>query len=228
MKPALLKQETKIATSISLQKVLLYCGIISSPWYFIINTIIPLRYPGYSIISQTVSELSAIDTPTRSLWMILCIFYTLLMIAFGFGIWLSANDSKKLRFVGAVIIFDAIFGAFWPPMHQREVIAAGNGTLTDTLHLSWTYVHIFLMLLMIIFAAASFGNKFRIYSRATIMVFIVFGILTTRGSMGIETGEPTPYVGIWERVNIAAYMIWIIVFAIALLKRKLNPYPQGK
>jgi len=227
MKPTLLKQETKIATSVSLQKALLYCGIVSSPWYFIINIIIPLRYPGYSVTSQTVSELSAIDTPTRTLWMIFCSLYTLLMIAFGFGVWLSANSSKKLRFVGAVIIFDAIFGAFWPPMHQRDVIAAGNATLTDTLHLVWTYVHIFLVLLMIIFGAMAVAKKFQIYSIVTIMIFIVFGILTTKESIGIETGKPTPYVGIWERVNMAAYMIWIIAFATSLI-RKPKSHPPGK
>ena len=204
----------------TLQKFLLFCGILSTLWYFIINVIVPYQYPGYNIASQTVSELSAVDTPTRSLWVLLCIPYSLLLIAFGWGIWLSSAHSKKLRFVAALIIFDAAFGFFWPPMHQREVIAAGGGTLTDTLHLVWTFIHLVFMLLMIGFAAAALGKAFRIYSIATVVVFIVFGILTTQESPGIEAGRPTPYIGIWERVNMGAYMLWIVVFAMVLMKKK--------
>jgi Protein of unknown function (DUF998) len=203
-----------------LLKSLLSCGILSSLWYVIVNIITAGLYPGYSVASQTVSELSAIDAPTRTLWVMLVIFYTLLLMVFGWGIWLSAGHNKKLRFVAGILIVDAVFGIFWPPMHQREVIAAGGGTLTDTLHLVWTYIHLVLILLMIGFGAAAMKKNFRIYSIATVVAFIVFGILTTRESPGIETGEPTPYIGIWERINVGAYMLLIAVFAVVLLQRE--------
>jgi len=205
------------------RKSLLICGIVSMLWYVVINIIVPAQYPGYDIASQTVSELSAIDIPTRRLWFLLCLFYSLLLLAFGLGIWLSAKGNRKLRFVGAIILFDAVLGIFWPPMHQREVIAAGGGTLTDTLHLFWAFVHLVLMLLMISFGAAVLGKGFRLFSAAIVLIFIVFGILTTRESLGLKANLPTPHVGIWERVNIGAYMLWIIVFANELLKRNNKP-----
>jgi hypothetical protein len=202
------------------RKVFLSCGILSILWYLAINIIVPPQYPGYDIASQTVSELSAIGAPTRGLWSVLCIFYTLLFIAFGIGIWLTAKGSPKLRIVAAVVLFDAVFGFFWPPMHQREVIAAQGGTITDTLHVVWAFVHLGLMLLMIGFGAAAFGKSFRIFSIAIVLTFILFGILTTQESMVLEAGLPTPNVGIWERVNIGAYMLWVVVFAFALLRRE--------
>ena len=198
---------------------LLSCGILSMLWYVVINIIVPTQYPGYNIASQTVSELSAIDAPTRPFWFVLCIFYSLLFIAFGAGIWLSANGNRKLRFVAVVIVFDAVFGFFWPPMHQREIIAAGGGTLSDTLHLVWAFAHLILMLLMIGFGAAVFGKGFRIFSAGIVLVFIVFGTLTAIESRGIEADLPTPYVGIWERINIGAYMVWVVVFAVMLLRK---------
>ncbi|ULQ53402.1 DUF998 domain-containing protein [Flavihumibacter fluvii] len=201
------------------QKRLLLCGILAMLWYVIINIIVPANYPGYDFVSQTVSELSAIDAPSRTLWVVLCLFYTLLFMLFGSGIWLSAKGDRKLRFVGGVVLFDAAIGLFWPPMHQREVIAAGGGTLTDTLHLTWAFVHLALMLLMIGFGAAAFGKGFRIFSVIIVLIFLVFGILTSKESVGIEAGQPTPLVGIWERINIGAYMIWVVVFAIKLMKR---------
>jgi len=201
------------------RKGLLICGIISMLWYAAINVIVPTQYPGYDISSQTVSELSAIDAPTRTFWVVLCIFYSFFFIAFGLGIWLSANGNRKLRFVAAVILFDAVLGFFWPPMHRREIIAAGGGTITDTLHLVWTFVHLGLVLLMIGFGAATFGKNFRIFSVAIVLIFIMFGILTTKESPGIQANLPTPHIGTWERINIGAYMLWVIVFAIMLLKR---------
>ena len=201
------------------RKSLLVCGILSMLWYVAINILVPAQYPGYDIASQTVSELSAIDAPTRTLWMVLCIFYSIFFVAFGLGIWLSANGNRKLKFVSAVIIIDAVIGLYWPPMHQREIIAAGGATLTDTLHLVWAFVHLLLMLLMIGFGAAIIsGKSFRIFSAAIVLVFIIFGILTTKDSSGIEANLPTPHLGIWERINIAAYMLWVIVFAILLIR----------
>ena len=224
MEPALIHAEKRLPATNNLQRMLLACGVISIVWYVAMNIIVPLTNNEYNISSQTVSELSAIDAPTRQLWVVLCIPFSLLTIFFGCGVWLSAGRNKKLRFVAMVIILDAIIGSFWPPMHKREVIAAGGGTLTDTLHLAWAFIHLGCMLLMIGFSAAALGKVFRIYSIATIAVFIVFGILTTVESNGIEAGEPTPFVGILERVNIGAYMLWIVVFAITLLKkdRKAN------
>ncbi len=203
-----------------MRKILLFCGIFSMLWYVLMNIIVPTQYAGYDSTSQTVSELSAINAPTRQFWFLLAIFYSILFIAFGSGLWLSARGNRKLMYVAGFIIFDAVIGFFWPPMHRREVIAAGGGTTTDLLHLVWAFVHLVLMLLMIGFGAAIFGKTFRIFSLLIVTVFIIFGILTTRDSSGIEANLPTPYLGIWERINIGAYMLWVIVFAILMIKRQ--------
>ena len=220
MKSLSIQTNRELGTKSALQKSLLLCGILSTLWYAIINVIVPLQYPGYNVTSQTVSELSAIDAPTRSLWMTLCIPFSLLLIAFGIGVWLQAGYNNKLRYAAGIIIFDAILGFFWAPMNKREVIAAGDGTLSDILHLVWAFLHLALMLLMIGYGAAALGKRFRIYSILTVLTFVVFGILTTLESQGIETGEPTPYIGVWERINMGAYMLWVVVFATVLLKKK--------
>jgi hypothetical protein len=205
-------------------KSLLVCGILSMLWYAAINIAVPARYPGYDMASQAVSELSAIGAPTRTIWIVLCIFHSLFFLAFGSGIWLSAKGNRKLRFVATVVIIDAIMGFYWPPMRQREIIAAGRGTLTDTLHLVWTFAHLVLMLLMIGFGAATISRKgFSIFSAAIVLTFIIFGILTTMESSGIEGNLPTPHLGTWERINIAAYMFWVIVFAILLIRKDNKP-----
>ncbi len=65
---------------------MLVCGIVSSPLYVAMNVIGAMQFEGYSSLSQTVSELSAIGAPSRPLWVALAILYTLLVTAFGWGI----------------------------------------------------------------------------------------------------------------------------------------------
>ena|SRR5687767_4750343 len=83
---------------------------------------------------------------------------------FGWGVWLSARSNRALRVAGPVTIIAAIAGLFWPPMHRREVLAAGGETLTDTMHLVWTAANGVRTLLVMGLGAAAFGGRFRLYS----------------------------------------------------------------
>lgn len=202
-----------------IRKALLACGIFSSLWYVAINIFVPMMYDNYSTVSFTVSELSAIGAPTRILWVLLVLLFPLLFTAFGWGIWQFSEGNRALRMLGALVIGYGILNFNWPPMHQREVIAGGGGTLTDTLHIAWAMITLLFMMLMMIFGAAALGKKFLLYTMATTIVFIVFGILTGLEAPGISDNLPTPLIGVWERINIGAFMLWVMMLSIALLQR---------
>lgn len=205
--------------TLMMRKFLLTCGILSSLWYVGINIFVPTQYEGYSVASLTVSELSAIGAPTRIIWVLLAIMYLLLLMAFGWGVLKSTGGSRQLRIAGNLIIAYCIINFYWPPMHQREVIAAGGGSLTDSLHIVWALMTLLFNMLLMGYGAAALGKRFRLYTIATWVVFMVFGILTFIESPGIEVNQPTPHLGVWERINIGAFLLWIIIFAIALLNR---------
>jgi hypothetical membrane protein len=207
----------KFSENVLLRTLLLTCGIVSSLYYVIVNIIVVMKYDGYNVAAQAVSELSAIGAPTRSLWVLLLMFYTLLVIAFGLGIWQSGEQNRNLRIAGGMMIAYAIIGVFWPPMHTREALAAGEGSLTDTLHIAFTFITVPMMLLIIGFGAAAFGKWFRIYSIATIVIQVGFGVLTGLDAPNMEADLPTPMMGVWERISIGAYMVWVIVLAANLL-----------
>jgi hypothetical protein len=101
------------------------------------DVLIAMQWDGYSPAFQTISELPAIDAPTRSLWLPPAVLYTILVTAFGWGVWTSACRSRAIRVVGALIVAYGTLGVVWPfaPMHLREVIAAGGSTLSDALHI---------------------------------------------------------------------------------------------
>lgn len=205
-----------------MRQLLLGCGILSSLLYTAMLVFIPMHWSGYSSASQTVSELSAIDAPTRALWVPLGILWSLIYAAFGWGVWRSAGRSRAVRVVGAVIIISGILGLFWPPMHQREVLAAGGGTLTDTLHIAWTMVNGVLTLLAMGVVAAAFRRSFRWYSIVTMVVLLAAGVVTALDAPRIQANLPTPLAGVWERVNIAVWLLWVVVLAVLLLRWTLR------
>ena len=199
-----------------LVRVALLCGIVSSLLYVAMNALIPMRWDGYSSAAQTVSELSAIGAPTRPLWVSLGTVYTLLVAAFGWGVMTSARRNGAMRVAGALLMAYGIIGLGWPPMHLREVLAAGGATLTDTLHIVFAIVTVLVMLLAIGFGGAAFGKGFRLYSIATMVVLFACGALTIPDAARIQANLPTPWIGVWERINIGAFLLWVVVLAISL------------
>jgi Protein of unknown function (DUF998) len=199
----------------SVRTLLLTCGILSSLLYTAMLVFVPLQWAAYSSFSQTISELSAIDAPTRPLWMALGIFWTSLYVAFGLGVWMAAGETRRLRIVGAIMIGQGIVGLFWPPMHLRGT----SVTMTDTLHIAWTMVNGMLTMLAMGFGAAALRKPFRRYSITTMVVLVAAGAATGRYASRIPADLPTPWAGVWERINLTAFLLWVVVLAIALLRR---------
>jgi hypothetical protein len=198
------------------RKALLVCGIASSVLYAAM--IWGIRYEGYDPISQVPSELTAIGAPTRALWARLGWIYTGLVAAFGVGLWNFAGGNRDVRIVGGLILAFASLGLLWPfaQMHQREVLAAGGGTPSDTLHLVLGAVTVLLMFLAIGFGATAFGKRFRLYSIVTIVVLLVFGGLTFTEAPRLQMNLPTPWIGLWERLDISVFLMWVVVLAAGL------------
>ena len=204
----------------TLRKSLLISGILSSALYVVMNVVVAAQWPGYSSASQTISELSAIGAPTRQIGIVLGAFYTLLVTVFGWGIVISAGERRPLRVAGWALIVYGALGIAWLffPMHLRETLAAGGGTLSDTMHIVLAMVTVFLMVLAILCAAAALGIRFRVYSVATLAILLCFGLLTTLDAPKVSSNAPTPWLGVWERVNVGVFLLWVVVIAIVLLR----------
>jgi hypothetical protein len=199
----------------------LVCGIASSVLYLVMNVLVPTQWPEYSWASQTVSELSAVGAPTRPLWVAMAMFYTVLVTAFGWGVRMAAGEDRRMRAAGGLIALYGALGVLWPfaPMHQREVLAAGGGTLADTLHIAFGVATEIIYLLALAMAAAALGRAFRLYSMATFVAVFAFAVPIFRQAPLVGKNGDTPLIGIWERINIGVFLLWVIVLAAALLGR---------
>jgi hypothetical protein len=209
---------TTYVIRIETKKVLLVCGILSTIVYVVAIILGALQWKEYDSISQTVSELFAIDAPSARLVIPLLLIYSIFVFAFGMGVWLSAGTKRILRVVAGLIIAKEILGVIatlFAPMHMRGI----EVSLTDTMHGVLTAVGVLLCMLPTVgFGALIFGKGFRIYSVITIMIFLIFGILAGMNGSKIAENQPTPLAGVWERINILTYFIWVIIFTVKLLR----------
>ena len=204
------------------RKILLGCGVVSSVLYITVDVLGSLRYPGYSYADQEFSELTAQGSPVRSLMIALNEFpYTLLVAAFAGGVWTSAEPKRAGRITGAMLIGYALTGVVtgvFFPMKTREALAAGEGTLRNAMHPPGTIVMSLFMVLAMGFGARLLGRRFLYYSYGTIAILIVFGVLTSLQVGRMEANQPTPWMGVAERINIYATMLWVAVLAIGHLR----------
>jgi hypothetical protein len=198
---------------------LLGCGALASLLYMASDLIGSLSWVGYSPLSQAFSELNAIGAPTRGLMLLLLAIDNVLLLAFGSGL-LAARGRKAQRIAGSLVIANAVAGLSLPlfPMHVRGTGPAGG----DLGHILLTIVTVALIILVFCFGAFAHGRAFRLYSFATLLVVVGFGAWAGMDGARLAAGEPTPWLGLKERVNIYAYIVWNAAFSIAALQKWRN------
>jgi hypothetical protein len=55
---------------------------------------------------------------------------------------------------------------------------------------------------------------------------LVFGAITSLYAPEVQANEPTPWLGVYERINAYGYMLWIVVFAISLWRAQATVAPD--
>ncbi|HEY6617046.1 MAG TPA: DUF998 domain-containing protein, partial [Vicinamibacterales bacterium] len=181
-----------------------------------IDVIAALRYPDYhNYADQMVSELFAVGAPTRTLMVWLSIPYNFLVFVLAMGVWASAGGKRATRFTAAALVgYGAVStaGLLLFPMDVRGTVESQR----DTLHIIATIVMSIFIVAVMAFGAFTHGTRFRLYSFATIATVIVFGAWA--GILARPMPGPTPWLGLAERVNIYATMLWVAVLAVSFLR----------
>jgi hypothetical protein len=200
---------------------LLACGILTAVLGIGADILAAMLYPGYSYTGQAISELSAIGAPTASSLAVTGTIYLVLEFAFAVGIWMAAGPKRSLRITAGLLFALWAVGvlAIFFPMQQRADLATSGPMLTDVMHLIiWGVVTSLLILFMIGFGASADGKWFRVYSYATILLFVVGLIWTWWDAPAVEANLPTPWLGVHERLMVYAEIVWLMVLAIVLLR----------
>jgi hypothetical protein len=214
----------------AVKRALLACGIGSPVVYVAANVVGALRGGGYSSVNQTVSELTAIDAPSRPVALPLFVASDVLSLAFGAGVVASAGRNRPLRVAGGLLVGVGVANMISPftPMHTRAVLAAGGGTGTDKAHLAVLSATMLQIAGAMGFGATAFGKGFRNFSVASLVTMLVAGGLTGTQKNAVAANLPTPWNGVYERTSIGVYLLWMAVLAAVLLRASGRAQPRGQ
>ena len=176
--------------------------------------IAPLRHPGYhNFTSQMVSELMAVGAPTRHLLIWLFTPYNLLVFAFAAGVWASAQGRRSVRLTAAALVGYGVVS------NGRAILLpdglARNGGLAAGRSAHRGHVRdVDLDRRRDGVRSLRARKAVPLYSLATIAIVVVFGTLA--GLLARPMPGSTPGLGLAERVNIYATMLWMASLAASL------------
>jgi len=196
-------------------RALLMCGVASSLVYAATEILASMRWEGYDWTARMVSDLFAVSAPTRSFIVVPMMIYNALILAFAAGVWLCRRNRAE-GVASALMAVYAVVGVFGLLVFPLDYNRSGSGA---AMHMVATFTLIILMFAFIVTAAIGGGRAFRIYSALTVLMIIGGAILAGMQVPLIEAGLPTPGLGIYERLNIYAMLLWVAVFAINLWPR---------
>jgi len=206
-----------------MRRALLVCGVLSTMTYLAADVLGSLQWEGYSYVDQTISELAAIDAPSRPVVMPLFVAYGILLFACAAGVAMSGR-AKPLRGAAAMLATIGALGVagYFFPIHTR----AAAWTINETMHSVLTGLTVVAILIGMGYTAM-LGPRFRIYSFVTIALTFGAGALGGWIGRGLASDQPTPWVGIVERVSVFSYLLWVAVLSIALLRQAPVATPHG-
>jgi hypothetical protein len=99
-------------------------------------------------------------------------------------------------------------------MNERSA----DRTLSDTMHLIVAATTMLLLCAAILAGRNAFEARFRRYSVATVVLMLLFFALTIRDVPNVAAHLPTPFMGFNERISMAAWLLWIAVLSVKLLR----------
>jgi hypothetical protein len=174
-------------------------------------------YPGYSHVSQAISELIGSGSPVAGIINPLFLFYNILLLLFSYAVYMKWGS--VMTKIGAVLL-GVVAGAsilmWWFPMD----VPGGAVTQTGVIHIILASIES----LSTVITAFLFGVSLKKRSPYLSAVSFVTGIalLLTGPLAGISVSQESPYMGIFERITIGAFMIWLWLTSFELTKTTLR------
>ncbi len=202
-------------------KALLMCGLAYSVSFVVVSDLFAgLLYRSYDHLDQTISELSARGAPTRPLIAAFTPVWSGLLVAFGIGVLRAANGKRPLQAAGGLLIAHGVVSLqwLWFPMTARGANITGSTRWSDVGHLVLVAWSGLFALAEIGCGAAALNRCFRVYSIMTVVTALVFGALTSTQAANLVDRKSTPLMGVYERVSVGAWLLWIAVLSVILAR----------
>ena len=174
----------------------------------------------YSQITNTISELTLTNAPNKLLLDVLFSFYNISLLIFGCGAYLDSgiDNSKKYKVASIFLALIGLLGLsmYFFPQDPRGAAS----TMAGTIHIilagiisPLTIISIFLIGLSL--RKYSDLKLFEIYSYISGLIVLVSG-----GIAAVSIANNSIYGGLFERITIFTFMIWVILLSYLILRKK--------
>jgi len=201
-----------------LRKILLSCGI-AAPILYIVTAIAgaAMRPNDYSHLVNAISELLSNGAPNKAVLDVVFNIYNALLLLFALGAYTAMKDFPRLSkmAMGILIGIQILSFSWWLfPMDPIGAEATFAGTMHNVLGGVVALATIVMPLLM------GFGARtLDLFNRYTVYSFISSAIIFVSGLTGvILAGKGVHLFGLFERITIGTYEVWIFVTAFKLMK----------
>jgi hypothetical protein len=203
------------------QRLLYMCGMLAPLWFVFMTILGGALRPGYSHLSDTISELFSPGSPNKLFLDILHTIFTLLLIMFGIGMlhfFRATNASARTGSIGAWLFtamgcVSVTTAAIFP-----QDAWGSTPTFAGEMHIRMSGVvgllSVFAMLFIgIWFIRSKSSPGFGIYSFITIGVVIL-----STGFYAANIGSPI--MGLTERISALLGFQWTFSLALWMFSRK--------
>jgi hypothetical protein len=203
------------------RRILFICGMVA-PWWFVFLTLLggAIR-PGYSHISDTISELFAPGSPNKLFLDVLHAIFAVLLILFGIGLLQFFQGAKRLKRIGLVgaslfILMGCVSVATATifPQDPWGTTVTINGEMHMLLSGVVGLLSIFSILLIgIWFYRIKTSPRLGIYSFVTIGLIVI-----STGLYAVSVGSPI--MGLTERIAALVGFQWTFTLAYWMFSRE--------
>ena len=203
-----------VAGKIDWPQVMLFCGVLAPLVYLGTDRLAGRLLNSYSFAAQSMSELSAAGSPTRSLVATLNFVAALLMIAFGVGVWRTGDQAVLPRITGGLLIANAALGLiatlFFPPRFGVRPSLGSPGVII-------MFLSVVCFVLAMLFGAAAFSGWIRVLSIAVPASYVLLAVLRFATAASSPAGQAASLMGAQERTMVYSFLLWVMALAIRLL-----------
>jgi hypothetical membrane protein len=213
------------------RKIVVFAGAIACfigcAGDFISLFILGLKYPGYSQLSNTMSSLGSSSSPVSDLISVLWIILGGLIVIFAVGFRTAYSPADKyVKTAFWLIILYGLGEGLGSGLFKADLI---NNTYTfsfiihDILGGAGVVAILILPLIVLRIKQFSFSRDFLNFSRIVLIVGILFLILFSfrflAGKNIVISKKVAEYTGLWQRLLILDYYLYLCVIAVRMVKR---------
>ena len=191
-------------------------GIVSFLSYTAAVIFAPTAYPGYQWLGQAVSDLSAANAPSRTLWNQLASLYDLcglvsLMMA---CVFVQGRLNRTLR--AGIYTFTAMQWISAAGYAMFPLTESGYaGTFQDVMHMGVTALVVLLSIASLVMVMVG-GYRRGAYRSLAVWATVALGMMFV-GSVGLSLA-PKGYFGLMERFSVFAAVGFTAVLGVYLMR----------